>query len=81
MAACRSNWVNTKQAAIELDSTCAEICRLLSVGRLKGKKHKQPGRPGTGQWLIDPRSVAKERRLAARAAAKNPDRKRPRPPL
>ena len=63
-----SNWLTAQQTAIVMNTTSAEICRLLSLGRLSGSKQKQPGRPGNGQWLIDPKSIAKEkRRLAIRA--------------
>ena len=63
----RSNWLTAQQTAVEMNTTSAEICRLLSLGRLSGSKEKQPGRPGNGQWLIDPKSIAKEkRRLSAR---------------
>ena len=63
----RSNWLTAQQTAIAMNTTSAEICRLLSLGRLIGSKQKQPGRPGNGQWLIDPKSIAKEkRRLSAR---------------
>ena len=64
----RPNWLTAQQTAVVMDTTSAEICRLLSLGRLSGSKQKQPGRPGNGQWLIDPQSIAKEkRRLAGRA--------------
>jgi hypothetical protein len=62
-----ANWLTAQQTAVVMNTTSAEICRLLSLGRLSGSKQKQPGRPGNGQWLIDPKSVAKEkRRLATR---------------
>jgi hypothetical protein len=62
-----TNWLTAQQTAVEMNTTSAEICRLLSLGRLSGSKEKQPGRPGNGQWLIDPKSIAKEkRRLASR---------------
>ena len=64
-----ANWLTAQQTAVVMNTTSAEICRLLSLGRLSGSKEKQPGRPGNGQWLIDPKSVAKEkRRLATRSA-------------
>jgi hypothetical protein len=63
-----TNWLTAQQTAVVMNTTSAEICRLLSLGRLSGAKQKQPGRPGNGQWLIDPKSIAKEkRRLATRA--------------
>lgn len=62
-----THWLTAQQTAVVMNTTSAEICRLLSLGRLSGSKQKQPGRPGNGQWLIDPKSVAKEkRRLATR---------------
>jgi hypothetical protein len=51
-----------------MNTTSAEVCRLLSLGRLTGEKQKQPGRPGNGQWLIDPKSIAEERRRTAKRA-------------
>ncbi|HUE42026.1 MAG TPA: hypothetical protein VMP12_00615 [Candidatus Sulfotelmatobacter sp.] len=74
-------WLTAQQTAVVMNTTSAEICRLLSLGRLSGSKQKQPGRPGNGQWLIDPKSVAKEKRRIAtrtiktRAAAKSRKRK------
>ena len=59
-------WLTAQQAAVEMNTTSAEICRLLSLGRLSGYKRKQRGRPGNGQWLINPKSIVKERRRAAR---------------
>ena len=68
MSSHRPNWLTAQQTAVVMNTTSAEICRLLSLGRLSGSKQKQPGRPGNGQWLIDPQSIAKEkRRLAGRA--------------
>jgi hypothetical protein len=62
-----TNWLTAQQTSVVMNTTSAEICRLLSLGRLSGSKQKQPGRPGNGQWLINPKSIAKEkRRLAAR---------------
>jgi hypothetical protein len=64
-----TNWLTAQQTAVVMNTTSAEVCRLLSLGRLSGSKEKQPGRPGNGQWLIDPKSIAKEkRRLATRTA-------------
>ena len=63
-----TNWLTAQQTAVAMNTTSAEVCRLLSLGRLSGSKQKQPGRPGNGQWLIDPKSIAKEkRRLATRS--------------
>jgi hypothetical protein len=58
----RTNWLTAQQTAIAMNTTSAEVCRLLSLGRLSGSKQKQPGRPGNGQWLIDPKSISKEKR-------------------
>lgn len=65
MSKSHNNWLTAQQAAIQMDTTSAEVCRLLSLGRLSGAKEKQPGRPGNGQWLIDPKSIAKEKRRLA----------------
>jgi hypothetical protein len=63
-----THWLTAQQTAVAMNTTSAEICRLLSLGRLSGSKQKQPGRPGNGQWLIDPKTIANEkRRLATRA--------------
>ena len=70
MSARHNRWLSAQAAAAILDTTSAEVCRLVSIGRLSGVKHPQPGRPGTGQWLINPKSITKEqRRKAQRAAA------------
>jgi hypothetical protein len=66
MAARQDRWLTAQQAAIEMNTTSAEVCRLLSLGRLAGEKQKQPGRPGNGQWLIDPKSIAEEKRRTAK---------------
>jgi hypothetical protein len=64
-----ANWLTAQQTAVVMNTTSAEVCRLLSLGRLSGSKEKQPGRPGNGQWLIDPKSIAKEkRRVSTRPA-------------
>jgi hypothetical protein len=63
-------WLTAQQTSIDLDTTSAEVCRLLSIGRLSGVKLKQPGRAGKAQWLVNPTSVAKERRRVAQAAKK-----------
>ena len=66
MPARQDRWLTAQQAAVEMNTTSAEVCRLLSLGRLTGEKQKQPGRPGNGQWLIDPQSIAEERRRTAK---------------
>jgi hypothetical protein len=55
-------WLTVQQTSVILDTTSAEVCRLLSIGRLSGSKYKQPGRPGRAQWVVDAKSVATERR-------------------
>jgi hypothetical protein len=66
MPARQDRWLTAQQTALELNTTSAEVCRLLSLGRLSGEKQKQPGRPGNGQWLIDPKSIAEEKRRIAK---------------
>ena len=73
-------WLTAQQAAAELNTTSAEICRLLSLGRLSGHKQKQPGRPGNGQWLIDPKSIAEEKRRTAHRAHSHSSSRRSRKP-
>ncbi len=77
MAANHNRWLTAQQMALELDTTSAEICRLISIGRLSGSKEKQPGRPGKAQWLVSPASIRKEIRLRAklRAAQKRRDKR------
>jgi hypothetical protein len=69
MPARRPGWLTAQQAAIILNTTSAEVCRLIGIGRLSGKKHKQPGRPGNAQWIINPASIKKEARRVAKLAA------------
>lgn len=64
-----NRWLTAQQAALELDSTSAEICRLISIGRLSGSKEKQPGRPGKAQWLVSPASIKRELRFRAKLRA------------
>jgi hypothetical protein len=80
MPARQARWLTAQQAAAEMNTTSAEICRLLSLGRLSGHKQKQPGRPGNGQWLIDPKSIAREKRCAARRTHSHPPSRRSRKP-
>jgi hypothetical protein len=68
MPARRTRWLTAQQTAAEMNTTSAEVCRLLSIGRLTGSKQKQPQRPGKAQWLIDPKSIAAEMRRAKRAS-------------
>ncbi|GAC1632320.1 MAG: hypothetical protein NVS9B14_05390 [Candidatus Acidiferrum sp.] len=59
-------WLTAQQTAAILDSTSAEVCRLLKIGRLAGTKKKPPGRAGKSQWLVDPQSIAHEKKRHAR---------------
>ena len=69
MPASHDGWLTTQQTAALMDTTSAEVCRLLSIGRLTGAKKKHPKRPGKAQWLIDPQSIAAERRRTAKRLA------------
>jgi hypothetical protein len=69
MSARHGTWLSAQAVAAILDTTSAEICRLVSIGRLSGIKRRQPGRPGIGQWLINPKSIPKEQRRKAKLAA------------
>ncbi len=60
-------WLTAQETAAILDSTSAEVCRLLKIGRLIGVKKKQPGRAGKSQWLVNPNSIKKEKQRHARA--------------
>lgn len=60
-------WLTAQETASLLDSTSAEVCRLLKIGRLTGIKKKQPGRAGKSQWLVNPSSIKKEKRRDAKA--------------
>jgi hypothetical protein len=64
-----SSWLTAQQTAVAMNTTSAEVCRLLSIGRLKGKKHKQLGRPGLAQWFVSPKSISREKKRAAKQAA------------
>jgi hypothetical protein len=72
MPARQDRWLTAQQAALEMNTASAEVCRLLSLGRLSGEKQKQPGRPGNGQWLIDPQSIAEEKHRSKRTSAAKP---------
>jgi len=70
-------WLTAQETAVLMHTTSAEVCRLLSIGRLSGSKQKHPKRPGRAQWLIDPKSIAAEkRRTTKRIAALARRRKR-----
>jgi hypothetical protein len=75
MPASQDRWLTAQQTAIELNTTSAEVCRLLSMGRLSGEKQKQPGRPGNGQWLIDPKSIALEKHRSKNRTPKKSGRR------
>ncbi|HET8923066.1 MAG TPA: hypothetical protein VFN26_08750 [Candidatus Acidoferrum sp.] len=72
----KGRWVSAQVAASILDTTSAEVCRLLSIGRLAGTKFKQPGRAGKAQWLVNPKSIERERRLRAKYSVMTPRGKR-----
>jgi hypothetical protein len=55
-------WLTAQETATHLDTTSAEVCRLLSIGRLSGTKRKDPRRGGTAQWLVDPKSISAEKK-------------------
>jgi len=69
------HWLTAQQVAVEMNTTSAEVCRLVNIGRLVGKKHKQPGRPGVAQWIINPTSVTREMRRMAKLAAESARRR------
>jgi hypothetical protein len=70
MSARYGRWLSAQEVAGILDTTSGEVCRLLALGRLSGKKLKEPDSPGTGQWRINPKSVEKEHRHKAQRAAR-----------
>jgi hypothetical protein len=69
MGARQERWISAQVAAGILDLTSAEVCRLLSIGRLTGTKQKTAGRPGKAQWLVNPTSITKEKRYRAKHEA------------
>ena len=77
MPARNDRWLTAQEAAALMNTTSAEVCRLLSIGRLTGTKQKQAKRPGKAQWLIDPKSIAAEKRRIAQRVSKSQSRKRP----
>jgi hypothetical protein len=81
MHASNERWLTAQETAVLMDTTSAEVCRLLSIGRLSGSKQKQAKRPGKAQWLIDPRSIATEKRRTDKRSFKNTNRKRAGPRL
>lgn len=66
----RNHWLTVQQTAALMDITSADVCRLLSLGHVSCSKKKQPRRPGKAQWLVDPHSIAQERRRVAQRVAK-----------
>lgn len=62
-------WLTAQETATHLDTTSAEVCRLLNIGRLSGTKQKDPRRGGKAKWLVDAKSISEEkkRRSAQRA--------------
>jgi hypothetical protein len=66
MPSAKKHWLTAQQTAVIMNTTSAEVCRLLSLGRLTGIKQKHPKRPGQAQWLVDPKSIAAEKRRAAK---------------
>ncbi len=62
-------WPTSQIAASILNLTSAEVCRLISIGRLSGVKVKQLGRAGKAQWLVNPKSIKKEQRYQKARAA------------
>jgi hypothetical protein len=54
---------------MSLDTTSSEVHRPLNVGRLSGTKQMLPGRSGKEQWLVDPKSIAREKRYRSRRTA------------
>jgi len=76
MPARNDRWLTAQEAAALMNTTSAEVCRLLSIGRLSGTKQKQAKRPGKAQWLIDPKSITAEKRRIAQRTSKSPSRKR-----
>ena len=64
----RKPWLTVQLTAMSLDTTSSEVHRLLNVGRLAGTKQKLPGRSGKEQWLVDPKSITREKRYRSQRA-------------
>lgn len=75
MGAEHERWLTAQATARILDTTSAEVCRLLSIGRLSGTKSKQSGRAGKAQWLVEPKSIAKEKKFRTKHAREERRRK------
>jgi hypothetical protein len=71
MSARNERWLTAQETAALMNTTSAEVCRLLSIGRLTGSKEKQLKRPGKAQWLVDPKSIAAEKRRTAGRVVKS----------
>jgi hypothetical protein len=71
MSARKERWLTAQETAALMNTTSAEVCRLLSIGRLTGSKEKQLKRPGKAQWLVDPKSIAAEKRRTAGRVVKS----------
>jgi hypothetical protein len=76
MSVSNNRWLTAQETAALMDTTSAEVCRLLSIGRLSGSKQKQAKRPGKAQWLIDPKSIAAEKRRNGNRSLRSSNRKR-----
>ena len=72
-------WLTAQETATHLDTTSAEVCRLLSIGRLSGTKQKDPRRGGTAQWLVDPKSISAEKKRRSSQRSHLLLRKKPAP--
>jgi hypothetical protein len=66
MRARNDRWLTAQETAADMNTTSSEICRLISIGRLSGTKQKDFRRTGKAQWLVDPKSIAKELRRNAK---------------
>ena len=64
----RKPWLTVQLTAMSLDTTSSEVHRLLNLGRLLGTKQKLPEGSGKEQWLIDPKSITREKRYRSRRA-------------
>lgn len=70
MRARRKRWLTAQETATLLDTTSGDVCHLLSIGRLSGTKQKDPRRGGTAQWLVNPSSIAREKKRKAKRAGR-----------
>ena len=72
-------WLTAQETATHLNTTSAEVCRLLSIGRLSGTKQKDPRRGGIAQWLVDPKSISAEKKRRSSQRSHLLLRKKPAP--